>query len=146
MSKSRGNVVAPWEVLDRFGADAFRWYFFTSKQPWDGYRFSVDAVGEARAAFLRQLWNVYAFFVLYANAGDGAASGEPTTSTAGLLSRLAATVETVARAARRLRRDERRARDRRASSRTSRTGTCAARGGASGTATRRASRRCAPRW
>src|ERR1700722_468735 len=71
MSKWKGNVVAPWDVIDRFGADAFRWYFFTSKQPWDGYRFSVDAVGEAARGFLRQLWNVYAFFVLYANAGDG---------------------------------------------------------------------------
>src|SRR5581483_8141662 len=40
MSKSRGNTVEPWHVLDTYGADAFRWYFFTSKQPWDGYRFS----------------------------------------------------------------------------------------------------------
>ena len=61
MSKSKGNIVVPWEVLDRFGADAFRWYFFTSKQPWDGYRFSTEAVGEGVRLFLRQLWNTYAF-------------------------------------------------------------------------------------
>ena len=71
MSKSKGNVVAPWEVLDRFGADALRWYFFTSKQPWDGYRFSLDAVGEGVRLFLRQLWNTYAFYALYAPV-DGA--------------------------------------------------------------------------
>jgi isoleucyl-tRNA synthetase len=94
MSKSVGNVVVPWEVIDRFGADAFRWYFFTSKQPWDSYRFSVDAVGESAYGFLRQLRNVYAFYVLYANAGD-AAHGESTDLDRWLLSRLAATVETA---------------------------------------------------
>ncbi|HXR14425.1 MAG TPA: isoleucine--tRNA ligase [Solirubrobacteraceae bacterium] len=96
MSKSVGNVVVPWEVIDRFGADAFRWYFFTSKQPWDGYRFSVDAVGEGVRLFLRQLWNTYSFYVLYANASDDAAAGgELTDLDRWALSRLASTVETV---------------------------------------------------
>ena len=67
MSKSRGNVVAPWDVIDRHGADAFRWYYFTSQQPWSGYRFSVDTVGESVRKFLLTLWNTYSFFVLYAN-------------------------------------------------------------------------------
>ena len=53
MSKSKGNIVMPWDVLDRFGADAFRWYFFTSKQPWDGYQFSMERVGEGVRLFLR---------------------------------------------------------------------------------------------
>ena len=94
MSKSRGNVIAPWEILERFGADAFRWYFFTSKQPWDGYRFSADAVGEVVRLFLRQLWQTYSFLVLYANAGE-AREGEPTDLDRWALSRLAQTVETV---------------------------------------------------
>jgi isoleucyl-tRNA synthetase len=67
MSKSRGNIVEPWEVIDQFGADALRWYFFTSKYPWDGYRFSLDALAETVRQFM-QLWNTYGFYVLYANA------------------------------------------------------------------------------
>ncbi len=68
MSKSKGNTVEPWQVLDAYGADAFRWYFFTSKHPWDGYRFSMEAIGEGVRLFLKQLWSTYFFYVLYAHA------------------------------------------------------------------------------
>src|SRR4029077_6354740 len=69
MSKSKGNTVEPWEVLETYGADAFRWYFFTSKQPWDGYRFSQEAIAEGVRLFIKQLWSTYYFYVLYARAG-----------------------------------------------------------------------------
>ncbi len=68
MSKSEGNIVEPWDVLNTYGADAFRWYFFTSKYPWDGYKFSLESLGEAVRQFMLQLWNTYGFYVLYANA------------------------------------------------------------------------------
>ncbi len=68
MSKSRGNTVEPWQVIDKYGADALRWYFFTSKQPWDGYRFSEEAIGDGVRLFLKQLWSTYFFYVLYAHA------------------------------------------------------------------------------
>jgi isoleucyl-tRNA synthetase len=68
MSKSRGNTVEPWQVLEAYGADAFRWYFFTSKQPWDGYRFSERTIGEGVRLFLKQLWSTYYFYCLYAQA------------------------------------------------------------------------------
>ncbi len=67
MSKSKGNVVAPWDVIEKHGADAFRWYYFTAQQPWNGYRFSVETVGESVRQFLLTLWNTYSFWVLYAN-------------------------------------------------------------------------------
>ena len=77
MSKSRGNTVEPWQVIDAYGADAFRWYFFTSKQPWDGYRFSEEAIGEGVRLFLKQLWSTYFFYVLYAHANADALSDSP---------------------------------------------------------------------
>jgi isoleucyl-tRNA synthetase len=70
MSTSRGNVVDPWDVLDTHGADAFRWYYLSSQQPWAGYRFSAETVGESLRQFLLTLWNTYSFFVLYANADE----------------------------------------------------------------------------
>jgi isoleucyl-tRNA synthetase len=94
MSKSRGNIVPPWEVLNTHGADAFRWYFFTSKQPWDGYRFSMNAVGESVRQFMLTLWNTYAFYVLYANLTEPE-EREPTDLDRWIRSRLAATVETA---------------------------------------------------
>jgi isoleucyl-tRNA synthetase len=101
MSKSKGNVVEPFAVLDRFGADALRWYFFSSKQPWDGYRFSLDTIGEGVRLFFNTLWNTYGFLVLYENAAGEAAEGEapaltpPTDLDRWVLSRLGATVEVV---------------------------------------------------
>ena len=97
MSKSLGNTVEPWDVIDRYGADALRWYFFTSKLPWDGYRFSLDTIGEAVRQFLLQLWNTYAFYVLYANAGgvDRHQSGPLTDLDRWALSRLQETVTIV---------------------------------------------------
>jgi isoleucyl-tRNA synthetase len=68
MSKSRGNVVDPWDVLAAHGADAFRWYYLTTQQPWSGYRFSLETVGESVRQFMLTLWNTYSFWVLYANA------------------------------------------------------------------------------
>src|SRR5215211_684055 len=95
MSKSRGNVVVPWDVISAHGADAFRWYYFTSKQPWDGYRFSVETVGESVRQFLKPLWNTYAFYVLYANVNEPSGESEETELDRWIRSRLAATTERV---------------------------------------------------
>ncbi len=66
MSKHKGNVVDPWSVLDKQGADAVRWYFYTGSAPWLPSRFYEDAVSEAQRKYIGTLWNAYAFFTLYA--------------------------------------------------------------------------------
>ena len=67
MSKSKGNAVDPFNALETYGADAIRWYFYTSSAPWLPKRFSGKAVQEGQRKFMGTLWNTYAFFVLYAN-------------------------------------------------------------------------------
>ena len=67
MSKHIGNVVDPWTILDKQGADAVRWYFYTGSAPWLPSRFSEEAVSEGQRKFMGTLWNTYAFFVLYAD-------------------------------------------------------------------------------
>jgi isoleucyl-tRNA synthetase len=67
MSKSKGNMLDPWAVIDVHGADALRWYLFTATPPGNERRFSVDLVGEVLRNFTLTLWNVYSFFVTYAN-------------------------------------------------------------------------------
>jgi isoleucyl-tRNA synthetase len=70
MSKSVGNVIDPWTVLDRQGADALRWFLIAGGSPWASRRVSVEAIDEVVRQFVLTLWNVYAFYVTYANA-DG---------------------------------------------------------------------------
>lgn len=76
MSKSKGNIVNPWDVLDVHGADAFRWYLYTSGAPGEPRRFSKDLVGEVVSKFWLTLWNTYSFFVTYANI-DGWTPAQP---------------------------------------------------------------------
>ncbi|MGA0067846.1 MAG: isoleucine--tRNA ligase [Miltoncostaeaceae bacterium] len=102
MSKSKGNVVEPWTVIDHAGADAFRWYLFTAQSPWESFRFSLDVVDETRRRFLFTLWNTYAFLVTYAALPDGWSPGDPAPPVAKrsemdrwALSRLDGTIEQV---------------------------------------------------
>ena len=103
MSKSKGNVIDPWTVLDTRGADALRWNFFSAGSPWTPRRVSVEAIDES-ARFLVTLWNTYSFFVTYANL-DGW-TPEPVTDAAAsthvldrwVRSRLHGTVATVTEA------------------------------------------------
>ena len=67
MSKRLGNAVDPFEELDKFGADALRWYMLTNAQPWDNLKFDEEGVDEVRRKFFGTLYNTYSFFALYAN-------------------------------------------------------------------------------
>ena len=67
MSKRLGNAVDPFEVLEKYGADAVRWYMISNSQPWDNLKFDVDGVDEVRRKFFGTLYNTYSFFALYAN-------------------------------------------------------------------------------
>lgn len=85
MSKSRGNVVNPWQVFAEHGADATRWYMYTAGPPGNARRFSGNLVAEVKRRFLNTLWNTYSFFVVYANlaeAQEGNGSGPDPSSPA----------------------------------------------------------------
>ncbi|MFM8303324.1 MAG: isoleucine--tRNA ligase [Actinomycetota bacterium] len=81
MSKSKGNVIDPWTVLDSRGADALRWYFFSAGSPWTPRRVFVDGIDESTRRFLLTVGNTYSFFVTYANL-DGWTPPEPGTAVA----------------------------------------------------------------
>lgn len=76
MSKSLGNIVEPWEVMDQYGADALRWYMYTASPPGESRRFSANLVGDVIKKFWSTLWNTYSFFVTYANI-DGWTPDQP---------------------------------------------------------------------
>jgi isoleucyl-tRNA synthetase len=79
MSKSKRNYREPQEIFDRHGADALRWYFFANQAPWTSIRYSEAAIKDSIPEFLLRLWNVFSFFVIYANI-DGFDPGEEVTS------------------------------------------------------------------
>ena len=75
MSKSRGNVVDPWDLLRSYGADATRWYMYASAPPYNPRRFAPDHVGEVQRQFILTLWNTFSFFTTYANIDGWSPSG-----------------------------------------------------------------------
>jgi isoleucyl-tRNA synthetase len=84
MSKAKGNVIEPWAVINKYGVDALRWYFFTSTAAGNVYRFDETMVAEVSRRFLSTLWNVYSFFVTYANIDRFAPTEERTSETSEL--------------------------------------------------------------
>lgn len=76
MSKSRGNVIDPWDIFERFGADALRWYFFSAGQPWTPRRVSEDGIRESTRQSLVTLWNVFSFACTYADLDGWSPGGE----------------------------------------------------------------------
>ena len=101
MSKSKGNAVDPFDALEKYGADAIRWYFYINSAPWLPNRFHGKAVQEGQRKFMGTLWNTYAFFVLYANIDNFDATkytldyGNLAVMEKWLLSRLNSTVQAV---------------------------------------------------
>jgi isoleucyl-tRNA synthetase len=100
MSKSKGNVVDPWEAIDRFGADGIRWYLVTVSHPWAAKRWDEEALAESVRRTFDTLANTYRFFALYANlegwrTGEDVPVGEAPLMDRWLLSRLAALADTV---------------------------------------------------
>ncbi len=76
MSKSKRNYLPPNEIFDKYGADALRWYFFANQPPWTSIRYSEQAIKDSIPEFLLRLWNVYSFFVIYANIDGFDPAGE----------------------------------------------------------------------
>jgi isoleucyl-tRNA synthetase len=76
MSKSKRNYLPPNEIFDKYGADALRWYFFASQPPWTSIRYSEQSIKDSIPEFLLRLWNVYSFFVIYANIDGFDPAGE----------------------------------------------------------------------
>ncbi|MFQ6020237.1 MAG: class I tRNA ligase family protein, partial [Dehalococcoidia bacterium] len=101
MSKSKGNVVEPWPVINAHGADALRWYLYTATRPGDARRFSSELVAESLRRFLLTLWNTYSFFVTYANLDrfdpTAEAEGQPSELDRWLISELDLLVDKVTR-------------------------------------------------
>ncbi|NLX82898.1 MAG: isoleucine--tRNA ligase [Clostridiales bacterium] len=101
MSKHIGNVIDPMEVINQFGADAVRWYFYTAGAPWLPSRFYHDAVNEAQRKYMSTLWNTYAFYILYAQIDGFVPKQHPLNSSQltlmdrWILSRLHSTIKAV---------------------------------------------------